>query len=517
MAKKVKIGLIGLGKHIRRHHIPYLQNREVDKGDVEIAWITGYLPEDSKIADSYDINKAESDKDKQRYKCVPGEKWKDLIENDKVDGVIVSLPSSLHAVPARNALQYGVNVAVEKPPTITVRECSELVDYAEKNDLVFVTISQRRYENVYQKVKEIIENNGLGEPQLINYLIAHEYFEDEKWPHSKQMAGGGILIASGYHGIDTILWLLSHCPNYTEPIRVKSVSARWLLDPWENREIEDCIEIVTAVRISLDNGCIFNVIASCANPKGSLDENFKIYGTNGAIRIMRDRFKRSDSRAACLSYQNKTGEVDEIDTSNWWGKESAPVEDFVNAILAKKNGQSWTVLSPTKESIKTLRVIEAAYESAEQNGKEISLCGKEQTSKLRMVQTIHHIAIQTNDIDKSIHFYKEILGAELLEKKRFKKRHMAWLKVGEVKLEVFSKRKGEILEKWNDFYSGPVHVAFSVHDIDAFLENAVKNGAQFHPSHPQPFVPPVPGANKIAYLLGPDGEEVEIRGISDLT
>jgi hypothetical protein len=41
-------------------------------------------------------------------------------------------------------------------------------------------------------------------------------------------------------------------------------------------------------------------------------------------------------------------------------------------------------------------------------------------------------------------------------------------------------------------------------------------GARFHPSHPEPFLPPVPGASKIAYLLGPDGEEVEIRDRDDI-
>ena len=131
------------------------------------------------------------------------------------------------------------------------------------------------------------------------------------------------------------------------------------------------------------------------------------------------------------------------------------------------------------------------------------------------VSAIHHIAVQTRDIDKALRFYKNVLGAELLERRKFKKRSMAWLKVGEVKLELSSVREDEALEVWSDFYSGPVHIAFSVEDLDAFLEAARRRGAQFPPSHPKPFVPPVPGAGKIAYLLGPDGEEIEIRSASD--
>jgi catechol 2,3-dioxygenase-like lactoylglutathione lyase family enzyme len=131
--------------------------------------------------------------------------------------------------------------------------------------------------------------------------------------------------------------------------------------------------------------------------------------------------------------------------------------------------------------------------------------------KTNTVVSIDHIAVQTSDLDKAIHFYVDVLGAILLDRRSFKKRQMAWLKVGSTKIELFSKRQGETLEDWNDFYSGPVHIAFRVENLDAFLAEALAKGARFHPSHPAPFVPPVEGASKIAYLLGPDGEEVEIR------
>ena len=124
---------------------------------------------------------------------------------------------------------------------------------------------------------------------------------------------------------------------------------------------------------------------------------------------------------------------------------------------------------------------------------------------------IHHIAIQTANMDRSIHFYTNILGAELVSRNPFKKREMAWLKVGNISLELFSARRDETLSAWNDFIPGPVHIAFLVEDLDAFLAHAKEQGATLHPSHPEPFTPPVPGAGRMVYLLGPDGEEVEIR------
>jgi catechol 2,3-dioxygenase-like lactoylglutathione lyase family enzyme len=127
------------------------------------------------------------------------------------------------------------------------------------------------------------------------------------------------------------------------------------------------------------------------------------------------------------------------------------------------------------------------------------------------VRAIHHIAVQTSNFERAISFYRDVLGVDVVETRSFKRRRMAWLGVGDVLIELFSKREGEDLEPWSDFYSGPVHLAFVVDDLTEFLAEAQRQGVYLHPSHPEPFMPPVPGARMIAYLLGPDGEEIEVR------
>lgn len=124
---------------------------------------------------------------------------------------------------------------------------------------------------------------------------------------------------------------------------------------------------------------------------------------------------------------------------------------------------------------------------------------------------IDHVALQTNDLDKAVDFYTRILGFELLERKPFKRREMAWLRLGDVKFELFGPRAGETLQEWNDLQVGPVHLALRVPNVEGFIKAALAKGAKFHHSHPGVFTPPVTGARSIAYLLGPDGEEVEIR------
>jgi predicted dehydrogenase len=367
LTEPIRIGLIGLGSQIRDFHLPYIEQRRVQKKDVEIAWISGYLERDSLVAEP----------DQSRYECKYGNSWRQLLIEKSVDAVLVSLPNALHEPPIRYALDLGVNVAVEKPPTITAVDAHSLVATADRSDLVFVTIAQRRYEQIYRTVRDLIVAGELGRPKLVSYLIAH--FVPGRgggsWHYSKRLSGGGALISSGYHGLDTVLWLLSHSP-VPSPLP-SSVSARLILDErFPPPEPDDRTEVVAAVRITLGEGeeaAIFQLVASFASPWGSLDENIKIFGEQGAVRLMRDRAVRKDQSAASLIYQSADGKVREYDTSGWGGERSAPVEDFIDAVFARKRGESWEVVSPAKDSLRVVEIIEKAYQSAERGGEEIPL------------------------------------------------------------------------------------------------------------------------------------------------
>jgi predicted dehydrogenase len=351
---------------VRTEYLPYLENRIAQKSDIQLVWASGCLcTDDERIACTLEFKGL-------RQKCEPGRvnEWIHLLGEEPVDGVIISLPNALHVEPVREALSRGVNVAVDKPTTISVSDCSQLVDLAVQREAVFVTLSQRRYEEVYQTIANIIRRGGLGDILLIDYLIAHEHFGrgSGNWTTKKSMAGGGALISSGYHGLDTILWLLTLCPE--GPVCAKSVSAQCIIgyEP-------DAIETVAAVQIALTNGGIFNVAASFENPSGSLDENIKIFGRRGAVRLIRDRLNkpRQDQSAASLSYQHAGGAATKYDTKGWRGRRWAPLEDFINAVIAKKRTGTWSVLSPASQSLQTIRVIEKAYTSAMKKGEVIEL------------------------------------------------------------------------------------------------------------------------------------------------
>ena len=147
----------------------------------------------------------------------------------------------------------------------------------------------------------------------------------------------------GYHGIDTVLWLLSLGGS---PVEAASISARCWKAPSAVRA--EAGESVAVARIGLDNGGICDVIASKENPVGSVDECLKIYGTLGAIRMTREFLRRTpgDMSAGTLSYQRRDGDAWECVTRGWSAKRWGPLEDFVDAVTCRRGGREWSVVSP---------------------------------------------------------------------------------------------------------------------------------------------------------------------------
>ena len=361
----VRLGIIGMGQQVRKEYVEkHLAARVRNANDVRIEWVSGYL-----AADEKNVEELRS-KVGSACRFAPDKAWQKWIVEVPVDAVLVSLPNALHAAPLECALQRGIHAAVDKPTTVSPHDCARLVQLARANNLVFMTMSQRRYEDVYRTVRTLFENGSVGEPRLIEALMAHEYFGgrgSKRWEYSKQAAGGGALIASGYHLIDTIFWLLSKLPQPVTPV---SVSARWVLDDNPSIELGDRVETAASVNIGLSNGGTFHITASYDAAPGALDENIKIFGSGGTIRIMRDRFRRTDQKAAALSYQDQHGAVAQYDTSEWVGLRWKPLEQFLAAVKSVKEGRPSPALeSSAADSLPTIAVIDLAYRSAQQDGK----------------------------------------------------------------------------------------------------------------------------------------------------
>jgi lactoylglutathione lyase len=121
-----------------------------------------------------------------------------------------------------------------------------------------------------------------------------------------------------------------------------------------------------------------------------------------------------------------------------------------------------------------------------------------------MVTRLLHTRYRVHDLERTIHFYKEVLG--LHEVKRHTSPRGSRL--------VFLKAPGseELIEICKFDESGPVqvgpdltHLAFEVEDLDAFARHAA---AQGYPLSDGPT--PTDGGSVVAFVDAPEGYEIEL-------
>ncbi len=118
-------------------------------------------------------------------------------------------------------------------------------------------------------------------------------------------------------------------------------------------------------------------------------------------------------------------------------------------------------------------------------------------------QGLHHAAIKTNDLDKTLDFYCGILGLDVEE--RFydagEQSDIVFLSLGNTQLEVIAPHRPE--EKELNF-SASFHLALATSNVEEAHKELMKKGVKFT-------LPPTQsGEFKYAYFSGPMGETLEI-------
>jgi predicted dehydrogenase len=130
--------------------------------------------------------------------------YQDLLDDDTLDAIVVATPVPTHYALAKQALEAGKNVLVEKPPAMRAAEMDELVALAAERDLVLMPGHLLLDHPGVLKLKELIDTGELGEVVCIygnrqNLGIVREN-ENALW-------------SLGVHDLSVILYLLDEDPE----------------------------------------------------------------------------------------------------------------------------------------------------------------------------------------------------------------------------------------------------------------------------------------------------------------
>ena len=90
------------------------------------------------------------------------ETYQTVLEDPSVDGVLIATPAASHFSLAKDALDAGKHVFVEKPLATKVSEVNELSRRATEQNLVVMTGHTFVYNSAVRYVKRLIDAGELG-------------------------------------------------------------------------------------------------------------------------------------------------------------------------------------------------------------------------------------------------------------------------------------------------------------------------------------------------------------------
>ncbi len=150
--------------------------------------------------------------------CPAGVRWfheyADLLASD-IDAVSVCLPTSLHCRVVQDALAAGKHVLVEKPIATTLEDAEAMIEAANRADKrLFVGMTHRFYPEVLA-AKKLVDDGAIGEIVMIrDCILEHFGFLDSPgWYFDRDIAGGGVVLSSGIHMVDRVLWFAGEVPT----------------------------------------------------------------------------------------------------------------------------------------------------------------------------------------------------------------------------------------------------------------------------------------------------------------
>ncbi len=150
----------------------------------------------------------------------------ELLDIRDIRLVVIATPNETHAPIARQCLEAGRDVVVDKPFATTLKEAAELVELARKCGRLITVYQNRRYDGDFQAIRQIVADGTLG--RIVRFETNYDRFRPDLKPgawRERVGPGSGILFDIAPHLIDHALVLFGLPEAVTGDIRMERTVA----------------------------------------------------------------------------------------------------------------------------------------------------------------------------------------------------------------------------------------------------------------------------------------------------
>ncbi|MDO4294366.1 MAG: Gfo/Idh/MocA family oxidoreductase [Eubacteriales bacterium] len=284
-----------------------------------------------------------------------------LLTDPTVDIVLAATPNDVHKEIAIKAMEAGKNVVSEKPVTLNSRDLKEMIDVSVRTGRFFTVHQNRRWDEDFLTVKNILAGKKLGEVFRIESRVHGSRGIPGDWRQEKEH-GGGMVLDWGVHLLDQALLLFPGEKLSTVYATLTNVT---------NQLVDDGF----SADLGFENGVHMLVEVGTSNfislPR------WYVLGADGSALIQ--DFGR-DGRMVCATGISE-GDVVPVITAAGLTKTMAPrredtirteqlpwadsdIRDFYRNVMAVIEGREQPKIK-LDEVARVMRLMEAVFESAE--------------------------------------------------------------------------------------------------------------------------------------------------------
>lgn len=199
----------------------------------------------------------------------------EMLETENPTLVAIATESGEHAKIAIECIKRGVNVIIEKPIALSLKDAQTIIDLSKEYNVKVAACHQNRFNKAIQKIRGAVESNKFGR---IFHGTAHirwnrglSYYEQAPWRGTWEQDGGA-LMNQCIHNIDLLRWMMGkeivEVTAYTDKLNHDYINA----------------EDLGIALIKFKNGS-YGIVEGTTNiyPK-NLEETLYIFGEKGTVK-----------------------------------------------------------------------------------------------------------------------------------------------------------------------------------------------------------------------------------------
>ena len=288
----------------------------------------------------------------------------DMLKDPDIDAVIIGIGDQFHVPCAKQAIQAGKHVFLEKPMGVSIKECQELKEMAQEKGLMLQIGHMKRYDEGLQYAKTFKEQklgeittykgwycDSVGRYTLTDNVMPILYSCDGmKKPagNPKEVLDHYYLLGHGSHLFDTALYFMGDIDRVAARYVCKGKVHSWLIDCDFASGAIGTLDLTVAIAQQWHEGC-------------------EIYGTDGTIYAK--IFNPWEFRSSIVECYDKATDLS-ITPAAYDGQfYRRELEGFADSIL---KGTPCTGAA-ADDGIMVMRALIATYQSVQRGGRWVML------------------------------------------------------------------------------------------------------------------------------------------------